>query len=301
MTERATPRGAGATMARRLDWTAVVLTGGSSRRMGRDKAGVHLAGRTLLEHVISGLPDVPMVIVGPEPEASFDLGRRTSPVAVCREEPPGTGPAAAVAAALPLVQTPWFALIGTDMPLAGTILVELAGRALAESDASPDAIVTDAWLALDGGGTPQPLCGVYRTEAARAAVAQLPTEDAAGLSLRRLLAPLRVRPVGIEDPGRLRDLDTPDDLAAAQAILGGEEMIAMDKTQDFVALAAAELGIDDQIDTTLVLDVARDVAHGVERPAAPLSTYLLGVAVGQGLDPQAAADRLRAAIARSTS
>ena len=186
-------------------------------------------------------------------------------MAVCREEPPGTGPAAAVAAALPLVQTPWFALIGTDMPLAGTILVELAGRALAESDASPDAIVTDAWLALDGGGTPQPLCGVYRTEAARAAVAQLPTEDAAGLSLRRLLAPACA-------PGRHRGSGPPagprhtDDLAAAQAILGGEEMIAMDKTQDFVALAAAELGIDNQIDTTLVLDVARDVAHGVERP-----------------------------------
>jgi hypothetical protein len=31
-----------------------------------------------------------------------------------------------------------------------------------------------------------------------------------------------------------------------------------------------------------VLDVARDVAHGVARPAAPLTAYLLGVAVGQG-------------------
>lgn len=32
----------------------------------------------------------------------------------------------------------------------------------------------------------------------------------------------------------------------------------------------------------MVLDLARDVAHGVARPAAPLTAYLLGVAVGQG-------------------
>ena len=37
------------------------------------------------------------------------------------------------------------------------------------------------------------------------------------------------------------------------------------------------------------LDLARDAAHSVARPAAPLTTYLLGVAVGQGADPVAAA------------
>jgi hypothetical protein len=39
----------------------------------------------------------------------------------------------------------------------------------------------------------------------------------------------------------------------------------------------------------LVLDVARDVAHGVLRPAAPVSAYLLGLAVGRGADPVASA------------
>jgi len=38
----------------------------------------------------------------------------------------------------------------------------------------------------------------------------------------------------------------------------------------------------------LVLDLARDVAHGVARPAAPLTAYLLGVAVGRARDPGAA-------------
>ncbi|QSB14888.1 hypothetical protein JQS43_00375 [Natronosporangium hydrolyticum] len=47
----------------------------------------------------------------------------------------------------------------------------------------------------------------------------------------------------------------------------------------------------------LLLAVARDVAHAVARPAAPLSTFLLGVAVGRGADPEQAAAAL-AGLAR---
>jgi hypothetical protein len=47
--------------------------------------------------------------------------------------------------------------------------------------------------------------------------------------------------------------------------------------------ACRELGLDPaSLDVKVVLDLARDVAHGVARPAAPLTAYLLGVAVGQG-------------------
>lgn len=42
----------------------------------------------------------------------------------------------------------------------------------------------------------------------------------------------------------------------------------------------------------LVLDLARDVAHGVVRPAAPVAAYLLGIAVGRGADPKAAAETI---------
>ncbi|QZY52841.1 DUF6457 domain-containing protein [Leucobacter tenebrionis] len=51
---------------------------------------------------------------------------------------------------------------------------------------------------------------------------------------------------------------------------------------DWLAAAAARLGLDPgDIDIATVLNVARDVAHGVARPAAPLSTFLLGVAMGR--------------------
>jgi hypothetical protein len=38
------------------------------------------------------------------------------------------------------------------------------------------------------------------------------------------------------------------------------------------------LDIEGEIDEGLVLDVARQAAHRVQRPAAPISTYLLGYA-----------------------
>ncbi len=55
-----------------------------------------------------------------------------------------------------------------------------------------------------------------------------------------------------------------------------------------------ELGIDPALaDTGAVLDLARVVAHGVTRPAAPLTAYLLGVAVGRGQPMAESAARLR--------
>lgn len=47
----------------------------------------------------------------------------------------------------------------------------------------------------------------------------------------------------------------------------------------------------------LVLDLARDVAHGVLRPAAPLTAYLVGLAVGRGTPPVDATARVSALTA----
>ncbi len=58
--------------------------------------------------------------------------------------------------------------------------------------------------------------------------------------------------------------------------------------------ACAELGLDRQeADIKAVLDLARDVAHSVARPAAPLTAFLLGLAVGRGQQIEQAAQRLR--------
>lgn len=60
-----------------------------------------------------------------------------------------------------------------------------------------------------------------------------------------------------------------------------------DDLQQWTDRLVAELDLPegmDRADIDVVLDLARDVAHGVARPAAPLSTYLLGLAVGRGAD-----------------
>ncbi|MGN6607917.1 MAG: DUF6457 domain-containing protein [Jatrophihabitans sp.] len=44
---------------------------------------------------------------------------------------------------------------------------------------------------------------------------------------------------------------------------------------------ADELGIDPSaLDQDLLLDLTRDVAHGVSRPAAPLTAFLVGLSAG---------------------
>lgn len=67
----------------------------------------------------------------------------------------------------------------------------------------------------------------------------------------------------------------------------------MSDFDDWTAAACGALGLDPaSLDRAIVLDIARDVAHYVLRPAAPVTAYLLGVAVGRGADPAEAAGKL---------
>ncbi len=69
----------------------------------------------------------------------------------------------------------------------------------------------------------------------------------------------------------------------------------MSTVDDWVAAACAELGIDPAlVDVRLVLDLARVAAHQIERPAAPLTAYVLGLAVASGQSAGEAAARLTA-------
>lgn len=52
---------------------------------------------------------------------------------------------------------------------------------------------------------------------------------------------------------------------------------------EWIAQVTEALGLPpDSVDLRAVLDLTRDVAHGVDRPAAPVTAYLLGIAVGRG-------------------
>ncbi|MFZ1362932.1 MAG: DUF6457 domain-containing protein [Candidatus Nanopelagicales bacterium] len=59
---------------------------------------------------------------------------------------------------------------------------------------------------------------------------------------------------------------------------------------------SSELGIQEVGDAKGLLDVTREVAHNVSRPAAPLTLYLLGIAVGLGQDPASLKTKVEALV-----
>jgi hypothetical protein len=67
----------------------------------------------------------------------------------------------------------------------------------------------------------------------------------------------------------------------------------MSSLDDWTELVCLEFGLPSgSVDARLILGMARDVAHGVDRPAAPLTAYLLGLAVAAGHPAESAAARI---------
>ena len=69
---------------------------------------------------------------------------------------------------------------------------------------------------------------------------------------------------------------------------------------DWITAVKSELGIDLDVDVPGLLDMTRDVAHGVARPAAPLTAFLVGYAAaraGGGAEAVAEANRAASALA----
>ncbi|MBB2944733.1 hypothetical protein FB565_004466 [Actinoplanes lutulentus] len=67
----------------------------------------------------------------------------------------------------------------------------------------------------------------------------------------------------------------------------------MKELDDWLAVIGPELGVrPDEVPTAELLDVARDVAHNVLRPGAPVTAYLMGLAVGRGADPAEVARKI---------
>ena len=157
---------------------------------------------------------------------------------------------------------------------------------------------------LDSSGRAQPLLSVWELGELAARLAAL--EPLPGRSLNQLLS-LGFEPV---PPPRLEsgaDVDDRDDLARARrsavwrsppGVAGRSARQGADQgahgagwalMEEWVGALAAHLGLRrDQVDITAVLDLARDAATSVQRPAAPITTYLAGLAAGlAGGSPEA--------------
>jgi molybdenum cofactor guanylyltransferase len=177
--------------------TLLVLAGGESRRMGRPKALLPVAGRTLAEFVAERLT------------AGFDelliAGRGPLPAALERfrvdDRFPGAGPLAGIEAGLRRARHEVVFAVACDMP---RVTLDLAGRAVAAC-AGFDAAVPRL------GGRPEPACAAYAKSAAAPIGAFL---ESGGRRAAEALARLRVSWLDDVDPLALSNLNTPADYEA---------------------------------------------------------------------------------------
>lgn len=188
-----------------------MLSGGTGERLGgADKAGLVLdpdAGTdTLLGRALSAVTSAAEIVVVGDPVTT------TLPVRFTREEPPGSGPAAALLHGIAhLVRRPEIVVaLAVDMPLVGASTVERLLEALADHGTTTGR--ADGALLEDT--RRQPLCAAYRTGPLLAAA---PGPGArAGLSMHALVASLRL--VGVPARGdEAADVDTWDDLRRIRA------------------------------------------------------------------------------------
>ncbi|MFH8936292.1 NTP transferase domain-containing protein [Streptomyces griseosporeus] len=280
MTSPAPPDPAGHDDASAYD--AVVLAGGGARRLGgADKPAVRVGGRALLDRVLAACADAAttVVVAAPRPTAR--------PVRWTREEPPGGGPLAALDAGLRHTTAERVVVLSADLPF-------LAAPTVRRLLAALDATGADGALLTDGDGRDQPLVAAYRGPALRRGLAALTAEHTAltGLPLRRLTAGLDL--TRVPDPVASFDCDTWDDIATARQRIREHGHVL----DEWISAVKDELGIDLDVDTKVLLDLARYAAHGVARPAAPLTTFLVGYAAARAEGgPEAVADAARKAAA----
>lgn len=169
----------------------IILTGGTSKRFGSDKAQALINGKSLLEYLTESLEN--LIIVGPE---------TTLNAKYVREEPIGAGPVAAIAAAMKVVDSDLVAIYATDMPFAPRVTEQLVA-----------ALKNDAAIAIDCDGNLQPLAAVYRSAPLRSALATY--ESVENQSVKSLISKLVIDEVPLVETEYLMDIDTQADLLRA--------------------------------------------------------------------------------------
>jgi molybdopterin-guanine dinucleotide biosynthesis protein A len=191
------------------DVSVFVLSGGQSTRMGSDKALLTLGGKTLLERSLGMAHRITprVAILGPR-ERYAATGNL-----IIEDEFPGCGPLAGIHAALQATETDLNVVLSVDMPFVpADFLVYLIERA----QSCPAAPVVVPRM----GGIVQATCIACRrafrsTCEQRLRLGLYRVEDAIGVAQPQYIEEEEIRGRGF-DPGIFRNLNTSEDLNAAQ-------------------------------------------------------------------------------------
>jgi molybdopterin-guanine dinucleotide biosynthesis protein A len=179
----------------------VVLAGGASRRMGRDKATLPYLGGTLLEHVVTVVGErcAPVFVIAapgqPMPATDAD---------VLRDHVPGVGPLVATGRGLRAAAdagATWAFICAVDMPFLDAALIDT----LVESSTNLTADVVLPWDGRD-----HFLAGLYRTSLADTVDALV---DAGERSMAALVNSVEAQRIVLAGGRTLTNVNSAADLA----------------------------------------------------------------------------------------
>jgi molybdopterin-guanine dinucleotide biosynthesis protein A len=189
----------------------LLLTGGASRRLGVAKATLLLDGERLVDRVARVLAGIATTVV--------EVGPGYSHLEAVREEPPGSGPLAALVAGAAVLATRHddgasaVLVLAVDLPFVDAALLTWLA-----SHPAPGTVVPVV------GGLPQPLCARYAPDALAAAAELVAAGER---SMRALLRRVDVHEAleeewsGVATARTFSDVDTPEDANAFGLVAPG--------------------------------------------------------------------------------
>jgi len=198
------------------DTSAIILAGGRSTRLGRDKASEVLVGVSLLQRAVSHVAPLvrEIIVVQAAGQRMPDIDATTE-VVYWQDIYPEMGPLGGIYTGLLEAGNDWAITVACDMPLLQPALLrELLGLATADYDAVVP--TNDLYL-------PEPLCAVYKRTCLEAIEAQI---NANQLKVALFFDKVRVRYVppaewrAWDPDGRaFLNVNREEDLKRAEALL----------------------------------------------------------------------------------
>ena len=198
--------------------TAIVLCGGRSSRMGRDKAAIEFEGASLLQRTVAAVAEVATeVVLVRAPGQTLPAVTAACPIVVVEDPIEGQGPLHGMATGLEAAHGARCLIVGVDMPfLQPALLRLLLDRLAADFEAGA------RWVVPIAEGRPQSLCSAIARSALPVLRSHIEAGDRAPMAAAADLGLVRLNEEvwRAADPAALSfvDVDTPEALEAARAL-----------------------------------------------------------------------------------
>jgi molybdenum cofactor guanylyltransferase len=244
----------------------LILAGGASKRMQRDKAALEYQGKTQLTRAFElASRHVSKVFVSLRADQAFDPTRAQLPMIVDLGE--GEGPIVGIRSALAAHPEVAWLVLACDLPfLSDAAIEELLRRR------DPSALATAYKSAHDG--LPEPLCAIWESAAARVLAEY---QAAGGHCPRKFLIRHGAHLLDLPDPRALDNVNTPEEYSQAVAAL--EALAPMQLKIQYYALMREQAGRSEETLETSAATPADLYTELTARYGFTLSREQLKVAV----------------------